>query len=493
MKSRESRFEIETYKQINLVADPIHEYVRVTWPTGSLDARECTEKDLIDSPWLQRLRRIHQLQAVLWVFPGGEHSRFQHSLGAMHLGGLFASHLYKSLRRTPGVDKSQPYVEETMRLAGLLHDVGHGPFCHFFDEEYLQKYEFKDESGNYVNHEILGQKIICEKLGDTIRRIKRSPSGKFMKSDGEIAPEHLCYLIGSGQEATEETPKWIQVLKGLMTGVYTIDNLDYVWRDAYMCGILPKPIDVHRIMHYTFSTKNGLALYLPAITALEEFLRFRLHMYFSVYYHRSVRAIELHMREIFGETLRLLYRGVNPYESLETFLGMDDWSLLCSVQNWADSNNNRKKALAAEWKSILDRAPTKWRCAHSYMKDYAEVDELAQIPPSDCWEQKLREQLGSEAGRLIFKIDRVEEDPRRLDPLSDIEDLKQVKIYNPATHKIDPRETERIANRLPAKSILFRLYTPRTQHIEDDQKLVDAFDSLFKAGGRRKRRTSTST
>jgi hypothetical protein len=134
------------YKQINLVADPIHGYIRLTWPSGNLADKECTEKDLIDSHWLQRLRRIHQLQAVWWVFPGGEHTRFQHSLGAMYLGGQFVSHLYESLRRTPGVDdKSKPYIEETMRLAGLLHDVGHGPFCHFFDEEYLEKNEFADE------------------------------------------------------------------------------------------------------------------------------------------------------------------------------------------------------------------------------------------------------------------------------------------------------------------------------------------------------------
>src|SRR4030042_6908555 len=109
-------------------------------------------------------------------------------------------------------------------------------------------------------------------------------------------------------------------------------------------------------------------------------------MYFSVYYHRTVRAIELHMREIFGETVKQLYKGVNPYEDLQTFSCMDDWNLLCSVQNWAYKGNKREKALAAEWKSILDRQPTKWWCVHSYTKDYGELDELAQIPTSDYWE-----------------------------------------------------------------------------------------------------------
>jgi uncharacterized protein len=493
MESPESRSEVEMYKQINLVADPIHGYIHLTWPSGNLADKECTEKDLIDSHWLQRLRRIHQLQAVWWVFPGGEHTRFQHSLGAMHLGGQFASHIYESLKRTPGVDKSKNYVEETMRLAGLLHDVGHGPFCHFFDEEYLEKNEFKDENGNYLNHEIIGQKIIREELIETIRKIKRSPTGRFAKTDGEIEPDYLCFLIGSGDNKINEAPKWLQVLKGLMTGVYTIDNLDYVWRDAYMCGILPKPIDVERIMYYTFSTKYGLALYLPAVPALQEFLRFRFHMYFSVYYHRTVRAIELHMKEIFGETVKQLYKGVNPYENLQIFSRMDDWSLLCDVQDWAHTGNNREKALASEWKDIFDRQPTKWWCIHSYTKDYAELDELAQIPTSDYWEQLIKEQISSKGNAPAFKVDRVEEDPRRLDPLSDIADLNQVNIYNPGTGRIDSREKGRIANSLPAKSIVFRLYVPRAQSREQYDDLVNAFNAVFQAGAGRKRVRSTST
>lgn len=492
MKRRESQFEIETYKKINLVADPIHGYIQVTWPSGRSDDTECTERDIIDTPWLQRLRRIHQLQAVWWVFPGGEHTRFQHSLGAMHLGGLFATHLYKSLRRKPGVHKSKPYVEETMRLAGLLHDVGHGPFCHFFDEQYLRASLLKDEQGNYVNHEILGQKIIREKLADAIVRIGRSPSGEFQSSDGHIEPDYLCYLIRKDEEATDKIPEWVRVLKGLMTGVYTIDNLDYVWRDAYMCGILPKPIDIERIKHYTFTTRDGLVLYLPAITALEEFLRFRFHMYFSVYYHRTVRAIELQMREIFGDTIKLLYGEVNPYQDLDTFLSMDDWSLLCGVQEWLKSGNEKKKAIASEWNQLLERKP-KWRYIHHYAKDYDKFDELSKILPSHEWQDKIEAQLGSKADVLKFRIDRAEEDPRRLDPLYDILDPSRVKIYNPSIHDVDLKEAQRLSDRLPEKSVVFRLYAPRVQSKEHDQTLIDAFDSVFGVKARRKRGSSTST
>jgi HD superfamily phosphohydrolase len=479
MTPKVSKFEIDTYRKVNLVADPIYGYVKVTWPSRRFKDMECTEKDIIDTPWLQRLRRIHQLQAVWWVFPSGEHTRFQHSLGAMHLGGLFASHLYDSLYENFSVDKSRAYVEEIMRLAGLLHDVGHGPFCHFFDVEYLEKGQCQDGNGNIINHEILGQKIIRERLCDIITRVRRSPSGSFEKRDGPIDVDYLCYLIKE-EDSNDKIPSWLQVLKGLMTGVYTIDNLDYVWRDAYMCGILPKPIDIERIKHYTLTTNQGLSLYLPAIEALEEFLRFRFHMYLTVYYHRTVRAIEMHMKEIFFQTVKLLYGTLNPYNDLDSFLCMDDWSLLCGVQEWLKRGSKRKKELASEWKSVLERMP-KWRCLCQRHKDFERFDQVLKIPPSNELEDMVSQKLDLKRDNLQFRIDLPEEDPRRLDPLYDIREPAKVKIYNPAKNEVDLEEAERLANRLPAKSVIFRLYVPREQSSEYDKMLINAFDSVIQS------------
>ena len=143
------------YEGTALIADPIHRYIQFTVPEKK---REITEKDIIDSPWVQRLRYIYQLQSARWVYPSAEHSRFQHSLGAMHLAGEFARHLYPSLSGVLGDDcPSAPFIEEYMRITGLLHDVGHGPFGHFFDDNFLSAFN--------LTHEDLGQVIIRDQLG----------------------------------------------------------------------------------------------------------------------------------------------------------------------------------------------------------------------------------------------------------------------------------------------------------------------------------------
>src|SRR5579884_1452593 len=126
------------YRRVNLSSDPIHRYVQITKPGGVPGV--AAEQDLIDHLWVQRLRRIHQMQSAWWVFATAEHSRFQHALGAMHLAGEWARRLYPTLRRQHPDLPSSPVVVETLRLAGLLHDVGHGPFGHFFDENYLARW-----------------------------------------------------------------------------------------------------------------------------------------------------------------------------------------------------------------------------------------------------------------------------------------------------------------------------------------------------------------
>src|ERR1700730_8910898 len=178
------------FAAVNLISDPLHGYIELTKrlsraesEAAGLPAEDTAEEDLLDSAWLQRLRRISQLQSARWVFPTAEHSRFTHGLGVMHEASLWARHLYPSLRARlvgDGVDPpSEGLVVETLRIAGLLHDVGHGPFAHFFDEHVLAAFPAPDDPrrrpGKTLSHEDLSQLIIERELGATIRGLRRAP------------------------------------------------------------------------------------------------------------------------------------------------------------------------------------------------------------------------------------------------------------------------------------------------------------------------------
>src|SRR5260370_20398453 len=115
--------------------------------------------------------------------------------------------------------------------------------------------------------------------------------------------------------------------------MYTADNLDYVPRDAYMCGVKVGLVDIERLLHYSFLGPEGMLLHQHGSQALLLFLNARLYLYNNIYYHRTVRRIDLHMREIFRETIDRILPG-NPLDHLRHHPELTDWSLIDPVDRW---------------------------------------------------------------------------------------------------------------------------------------------------------------
>jgi HD superfamily phosphohydrolase len=447
----------DTYRGRGLIADPIHRYILYTRPDGI--AGEATEQDLIDTPWVQRLRRIPQLQSARWVFPGAEHSRFQHSLGAMHLAGRLAQQLYPSLRAVFPDAPSAHLIEELLRVSGLLHDVGHGPFGHFFDDNFLGDYD--------LTHELVGQRIIREELGDILTSLRRSPSGPFAP-DESIDPEWICYLMGKSYSQPEAGhPRWLPHLKPLLSGVFTADNMDYVLRDAYMCGVAVGPIDIERIIYYSFFTEGGLTLDRSGLQAFIMFLNARFYMYTNVYYHRTTRGIDLHLKEIFRDTMAIAF----PFDlrkELHPYLHLTEWTLLEDVGRWHESQRPDKRELGAEWRQILDRR-LKWRMSHEVVLDAFEAKPGQRFMDEPAVERQVRMRLPSGLKDLPFRIDMAQQDPRPLNPLAMGD--RQIYVYDGSTKRVATEPLREILKYLPGKVAQCRIFT--TDH-EHDQVLAHA-------------------
>jgi hypothetical protein len=452
------------YQGTALIADPIYNYIPLTVPDPSLDS-EKTEEDLIDSPWMQRLRRIHQLQSARWVYPSAEHSRFQHSLGTMHMAGQFARHLFTSLQGVCPDVPSYNCFEEVFRVAGLLHDIGHGPYGHFFDENFLAMYG--------LTHEMLGQEIIVKKLGGIIQKIRRSPSGPFLKEES-IQPEHIAFLIKKPPgRADSAKPRWLKFLQQLFSGIYTVDNLDYVQRDAYLTGFSIDIVDMNRLLFYSFFSERGLTLHQAGISAFTRFINARLNLYGNVYYHRTGRAIDFHMQEVFGETLKKVFPW-NPKRALNQYLYLNDWSLIQEVEQWRASSDPEKKRLGREWTKIINRR-IKWKMAYTteLTIDRAQKGMLSFQKPAQL-EQAIREQLPVRIQRIPFRVDLATQDPRPLNPMA--ESNKKIHIYNPSTGLISAEPLQEIFKYIPARVVHFRVFALNHRH---DAALAAAAEKIF--------------
>ena len=390
------------FAAVNLISDPIHGYVELTKrlapaesAAAGLPAEDVAEEDLLDTAWVQRLRRVSQLQSARWVFPTAEHSRFTHGLGVMHEAGEWARSLYPSLRAALAAAgepvPSEGLVVETLRVAGLLHDVGHGPFAHFFDEQVLRAFaaptDGRRAAGKRLTHEDLSQLIVERELGPLIGGLRRAPGGVAARdafADGEsIDPRWVSFIVSKPALVDDAMPRWVRWLQPLLSGVFTVDNLDYVRRDAYMTGVAVN-VDVERLRRYTVIGPRGLTLYEPGLGALEMFLTARLFLYQQVYFHRTVRAIDLDLADVFEPSVRAIFGAGSPAERLSAFADLDEYSLIHQAARWArgesvtdlptDGDGQVQPPIADGWRAILLRQP-RWRAEAEVRVEY-EAGEL---------------------------------------------------------------------------------------------------------------------
>jgi HD superfamily phosphohydrolase len=237
-------------KFVGEITDPVHRYIGFS----------AVERDIIDTSVFQRLRRIRQLAGAHLVYPSAQHSRFEHSLGTMHIAG----HAGESLLRK-GFIGNEDNIQQ-LRLAALLHDVGHGPFSHLFEEVL--------ESKCKMTHEDMGKKVILE-----------TEVGDILSGHGFI-PSDICRLSFGESKSS--------FLNELIAGSLSADIMDYLPRDGLFTGAEYGKIDYHRLIaSFEVVATGHLAINKSALYSFESMLISRYEMFKAVYFHKTVRSAEV--------------------------------------------------------------------------------------------------------------------------------------------------------------------------------------------------------
>ncbi len=451
------------FQNESLSHDAIHGYIPFVSPAG-LPEGEVSEQSILDDPWVQRLRQIHQLQTAWWVFPTAEHTRFQHSLGAMHLASRAMAVLWDSLREVSPELPSRAYVESLMRMAALLHDVGHGPFGHFFDAHFLADYG--------LNHEVIGSHIIREELGPRLRGVRRNPGGQLEPRE-TLDPEQIAFLIcrpraGDAQSA----PVWLRLLRGLFSGLYTVDNMDFVLRDAYMSGYSVRAFDLDRLLHYSFFTPQGLTIHERGLSALVRFISVRAELFRTIYFHRTVRAIDLSLQELFLDSKRHLFPG-NPLEHLDEYQRLTEWSLLMQVSGWYRSPDEELRALGQRWHDFLCRR-LRWKMAVERTIFFApgEAEQSSVFSSPRAFEMAVRQRLPRDLADLPICVDTARHVHR---PGSQAPAAGQNFLFDPITGQIRGLDDRELFRRIAISYRICRIYAEDHQH---NAELAAAMDQI---------------
>ena len=326
------------------IKDPVHGYVYITE----------LEKKIIDSFPVQRLRRLRQLAGAEYVYPGANHTRFEHSVGVMYLAGKVVENPNIGQR----INKDEA---EMVRIAALLHDVGHGPFSHVF-EHLLDK-----ELGGKTHEDMTRWIIATSELKDILNKAGYDPE--------EI-----------GKLATNKLEKPSKAFLGqIISSAVDVDKLDFVVRDTHHTGAEYGFVDVFRLIH-AFDVLNGdLAVDLGALSALESFIIARIESFKSIYFHRVGRAAQIMLAMAMEKANEEL--GLTSFKTPEEYLAMDDYTVWTMLKNCEKS---REIIESLERRKML-------KCAYErtfYQKDAV----ISNIFSKEAHRKELREDIAKKAG-----------------------------------------------------------------------------------------------
>jgi HD superfamily phosphohydrolase len=276
------------------IKDPVHGYVYITE----------AEKEIIDSYPVQRLRRLRQLAGAEYVYPGANHTRFEHSIGVMYLAG--------KVTENPNISQIISEEEaEAVRTAGLLHDVGHGPFSHVFEHLLTKKL-------NKTHEDITAWIIKHSELKDLLGGL-----GYKAEDIAELAVGSLA-LRGKA------------FLNQIIRSSIDVDKLDFVVRDTYHTGAEYGFVDVFRLIH-TFDVLDGnLAVDMGALSTLESFIIARIESFKSIYFHRVGRAAQIMLATALEKADEEL--GLSSFKNPEEYLAMDDYTVWAMLKNCKKSS-----------------------------------------------------------------------------------------------------------------------------------------------------------
>jgi len=337
-------------KWVGEVKDPVHGFIRITE----------AELAIMDSRPLQRLRRIMQLAKADLTYPGATHNRFLHSLGVMHVAGLLASRLAE-------LEHISQDGVQLARLVGLVHDVGHGPFSHVFEEALARK---------GLTHEDVGRWVL-----------EASELGELIEEQGFSAGEISSIAFG-GQVGGEA-----RTVAQMFWGFLSPDTMDYLVRDAYFAGVAYGRIDIGRLIGTADVVGDGLAIEYPGgLISLEDYVLSRLQMFNAVYFHRTVRAANVMLARAMSWVDDLL--GLTELRDVDFFLKLDDCYIKTALLTLEPSNE--LEALARELMERLE-ARRLLKCVYE-RPVLGREDLLASVLNRPSVREKLEAEVAEEAG-----------------------------------------------------------------------------------------------